>query len=145
MVNTESSSGPYVLDDYGLINWFKNNYQDIVFINEKLPFEAHDRTKELLNSIGKLRTSPLYEQKDEVAAIWRNLLGKAIVYLKSKDEREEFHDDEDIGVEKLTEFFDRFREFEPLLYGASAERYRDHMAHMLCVFLTGEYLIRKAI
>lgn len=146
MVNDNSTlSGPYVLDDYRLIDWFKNNFRSIAFVNEKLTFEAHERTKELLEAIEKLRHLPLYEQKDEVAAVWRNLLGKAVVYLKSKDDREVFHDDEDLGVEKLTEFFNRFREFEPLLYGAGAERYRDHMAHMLSVFLTGEYLIRMSI
>jgi hypothetical protein len=145
LVTTTNSSGPYVLDDYRLINWFKSNLKSIVFVNEKPAFEAHNRTKELLEAVDKLRPLPLYEQKDEVAAVWRNLLGKAVVYLKSKDDREKFHDDEDLGVAKLTEFFNRFREFEPLLYGAGAERYRDHMAHMLSVFLTGEYLITSSI
>ena len=76
--------------------------------------------------------------------MWRNLFGKAIVYLKSKDGREEYHDDEDYGVDKLNKFFETFSQFEPLLYGAE-ERYRDHMKHVLSVFLIGEFLIRNTI
>jgi len=133
----------YRLNDSFLIEWLQNNRQKIVFIREKLPHEIYGRTEKLVQTIKKLDSSRgLLGQKDEVAEIWRDLLGKAIVYLKWKDKREEYHDDEDYGVEKLDEFFKTFREFEPLLYGAKEEQYRDHMAHMLSVFLIGESLIR---
>jgi len=135
----------YQLDDRYLIEWLKNNRKKIGFIR-KLRHEIHGRTERLAKTIEKLDSNKeLYSQKDEVAETWRDLLGKAIVYLKSQDEREKYHDDEDYGVEKLDDFFKTFREFESLLYGAEEERYRDHMAHMLSVFLIGELLIRATI
>lgn len=135
----------YQLDDDSLIKWLKNSHKKIVFI-KRLPYEIHERTERLVENIKKLDSDKeLYAQKDRVAEIWRDLLGKAIVYLKSRDNREKYHDDEDYGVEKLDDFFRTFRQFEPLLYGAEEERYRDHMAHMLSVFLIGELLIRDTI
>ena len=88
----------------------------------------------------------LYRQRDSVLKIWRLLLENAIVYLKNKDEREKpFRDDAAYGVRKLYGFFKKFHEFEPLLYGAEKELYRDHITHMFSVFLLGNYLIRNNI
>lgn len=135
----------YQLNDKFLIQWFKENYGDIAFI-AKLPYEIRGRTERLIARIKELDDNQdLFRQPDKVAEIWRDLVGKAIVYLKSCDAREKYHDDEDYGVEKLDEFFRTFRQFEPLLYGAQEERYRDHMAHMFTVFLVGEVLIRNTI
>lgn len=133
------------INDPELINWFKSNYKRIDFIIQR-KYDSYGRADKLFEAIKKLKPDKeLYLQKDEVTEIWRNLVGKAIIYLKSKDEREKYHDGEDYGVEKLSDFYKGFRKFEPLLYGAEEERYRDHMAHMLSVFLLGEYLIRETI
>jgi len=135
----------YKLDDPCLIEWLKKNHKEIVF-TRALPYEIHGRAEKLVNNIGKLDSKKeLYEQKGTVTEIWRALLGKAIVYLKFKDDREKHHDDEDYGVDKLEDFFTTFDDFEPLLYGAEEEHYRDHMAHMLSVFLIGELLIKDTI
>lgn len=140
-----SGQGSYQLNDRNLIEWLKGHHQDIAF-TAQLPYEVHERTKELVQAIDKLDSDKLLvNQPDVVAELWRHLIGKAIVYLKSEDRREEYHDDEDYGVEKLDEFFRTFREFESLLYGAEKVRYRDHMAHMLTVFLIGELLINETI
>lgn len=140
-----SGQGSYKLNDRNLIEWLQKHHQEIAF-TAQLPYEVHGRTEELVNAIEKLNSSKnLVMQQEVVAEVWRNLIGKAIVYLKSEDRREKYHDDEDYGVEKLDEFFRTFREFESLLYGAEKVRYRDHMAHMLCVFLIGEFLIRETI
>ncbi len=136
---------PMSIDDRILIDWFKANYKDITFIR-KLVYDKDERRRDKLSEhVQKLKNDEfLYQQKDVVLEIWRYLVGIAIVYLKSKDDREEYHDEEDYGVESLYEFFKAFREFESLLYGAG-ERYRDHMSHMFSVFLLGEYLIRNTI
>lgn len=137
--------GSYRLNDSLLVEEFKKLYRDIAF-TARLEHEVHGRTDKLIEAIDNLESGKdLFDQKEVVAEIWRNLIGKAIVYLKWRDSREKYHDDEDYGVGKLDEFFRTFREFEPLLYGAEEERYRDHMAHMLTVFLIGEYLIRNTI
>src|SRR4030042_333324 len=136
------------LDEKPLIHWLKTHYLKITFM-KKLPdlkYEAHERTTKLHEAIIKLdENRKLSEQPEEVMAVWRYLVGKAIVYLKYRDNREHIHDDEDYGVETLFEFYKKFREFQPLLYGASEARYRDHIMHMLTVFLIGEYLIRSSV
>lgn len=149
MYDSGKSSGtqmcPYLLNDHFLIEWLKNNHKDIAFA-KRLPHEIHGRSEKLIQAIDKLDSNTdLFMQTEEVADIWRNLIGKAIVYLKSRDEREKYSDDEDYGVDKLDEFFKTFREFESLLYGAKEERYRDHIAHMLTVFILGQYLIKSTI
>lgn len=143
----QSSKNTEPLSDSQLITWFQNNYKDIEFINKPLEPEHHNRTEKLKRSIDSLDPDPkrpLNEQPKKVEDVWRNLFGKAIIYLKHQDNREgDKHDDEDIGVERLSKFFKSFKEFEPLLYGAEEARYRDHLSHVLSVYFTGEYFIRE--
>lgn len=133
------------INDTALIDWFKKNHKNIDFIAFKPHYDTYARGKQLFLDIGFLNEDkPLYKQKDKLLKLWKNLLGNAIVYLKSKDEREKYHDDEDYGVDRLYEFFETFCDFEGLLYGAK-EYYRDHVSHMFRVFLLGEYLIRTKL
>lgn len=142
---SDSQSGRMPIDDAILISWFKENFKDIGFIG-RLEFDSYGRNEQLSKDIGRLNNGKhLYQQKNLVLPIWRNLVENAIVYLKSKDEREKFHDDAAYGVERLYKFFKTFRDFEGLLYGAEEQHYRDHMSHMFAVFLLGEYLIKKRI
>lgn len=131
-------------DDIELIRWFKDSYPQIEFIAYEPNIDNYARSEKLKADIGALKEKPLHEQKKELLEIWKNLLGNAIVYLKSKDSREKFHDDEDYGVDKLYDFFKSFSNFESLFYGAN-EYYRDHVSHMFKVFLLGEMLIREKI
>ena len=131
-------------DDIELIRWFKENYPKIDFITYKPSIDNYARSEKLQADIDAIKEKPLHEQKKELLEIWKNLLGNAIVYLKSKDSREKFHDDEDYGVDKLYDFFKSFSNFESLFYGAN-EYYRDHVSHMFKVFLLGEMLIREHI
>lgn len=135
-----------ILDEPTLIGWLKQNVGQIDFICKELPRERNKRTEVLKNAIQNLDdTKWLFRQEvKDVVDVWRNLFGKAIAYLKFKDDRELYHDDEDYGVDKINEFFEAFLQFEPLLYGAE-EHYRDHMKHALGVFLIGEFLIRETI
>lgn len=133
------------IDDATLISWLKDNFKDIGFISQ-LKLASPERKKQLSSNIASLNNgSPLHKQKETILRIWKNLVEYAIVYLKSEDAREKFHDDAAYGVERLSRFFETFISFEGLLYGAEEERYRDHMSHMFAVFLLGEYLIKKRI
>jgi len=128
-----------------LIEWFQKNYKHIRFARMR-KYDTYKRIEKLSDAIERLDPNvALFEQPGQVAEIWRNLVGKAIVYLKSKDGREKYHDGEDYGVDRLHGFFEAFRDFEPLLYAAEDKRYRDHMTHMLSVFLLGEYFITERI
>ncbi|PXF61866.1 MAG: hypothetical protein C4B59_01150 [Candidatus Methanogaster sp.] len=131
-----------IIEDKTLIDWFKDNYEKITFINIEPEYERIGRSSRLKESIADLITDKkFFEQKEKLISIWKNLVANAIIFLKSKDDRECFHDDGDYGIEDLGEFFDRYCKFEKLLYG-SGEYYRDHVSHVFKVFLLGEKLVR---
>ena len=77
-------------------------------------------------------------------------MSDAIIYLKWKDKREfsgnnksQYERDKvAFGVDELLAFFEKFREFEALLYGAD-QFYRDHIMHVFRVWLIGMWLIEK--
>jgi hypothetical protein len=132
------------IDDKVLINWFVEKHTKIPFIDVR-DFERIGRTEELLEDISYLDSSKkLYQQKDLLIKIWGNLVANAIVFLKSVDQREFYHDDGDYGIDELGSFFNEYCKFERLLYGSS-EYYRDHVSHVFRVFLLGEYLIEKGL
>jgi hypothetical protein len=133
-----------VHDDIELIEWFQYYAEKIEFIKYTPDIDNYARSKNLLQDIKNLKKKHLHEQKRDLLKVWKNLLGNAIVYLKSQDTREEVHDDEDYGVDKLHKFFESFSNFESLFYGAN-EYYRDHVSHMFKVFLLGELLIKEKL
>lgn len=130
------------IDDENLIIWFKSAYKDIEFIKFKPEYERINRFSRLEDSINKLKSSKqLFEQKDLLIKIWKDLVANAIIFLKSKDIRECFHDDGDYGIDDLGNFFQAYCNFENLLYG-SGDYYRDHVSHVFRVFILGEKLVR---
>ena len=135
------------ITDSLLIRKFKENFAHIAFVNVKPKYDRYLRSQQLSKDIKSLDEGVfLHKQQPLVLKIWGHLIENAIVYLKSLDEREEpYHDDAAYGVRNLCRFFETFRQFEPLLYGAEQERYRDHITHMFSVFLLGEFLIRESI
>lgn len=142
-------SGKIEINTIYLTEWFKKKYPEIGFLKFQLksgnPVELIDPPQliELKKNIEDLDVeTPLFKQKELLLKIWKNLIGIAIVYLKYKDRRENFHDDEDYGVVKLANFFEAFSEFESLFYGAD-KFYRDHVSHMFQVFLLGEFLLKE--
>lgn len=91
-----------------------------------------------------LRNNELHLQTNRLIKIWKRLIDDAIIFLKSKDLREKYHDQMTLGTEMLFKFLKEFEKFEPILYGA-VPNYRDHIAHVFRVFLLGLYVIKKAI
>ncbi|VVB53825.1 Uncharacterised protein [uncultured archaeon] len=133
------------IDDKSLIIWLKNNYKYIEFIKYEPENKRNDRFKILKRSITNLKPAkPLFEQKEILKIIWKELVATAVIFLKSKDEREFFHDDGDYGIDDLHVFFQKFCEFEKLLYG-SGDHYRDHVSHVFKVFLLGEKLVKEKL
>ena len=57
-------------------------------------------------------------------------------------EREPSPDKVAFGVDDLYKYFEEYREFEALLYGAD-RFYRDHIMHVFRVWLIGNWLIEK--
>lgn len=89
------------------------------------------------------------ERIDASHNLWKMLLGDAITYLKSTDRREyrsetavAQRDVVAFGVEELHKYFEEYRSFEALLYGAD-RFYRDHIIHVFRVWLMGMWLIEQ--
>ena len=132
-----------LVKDDDLIVWLKENFQNIKFIVQSPSYQRVDRKERLSGNITNLKTDKkLYAQKDLLIEIWKDLVAMAIIYLKSKDERECFHDDGDYGIDQLGDFFQNYCNFEKILYG-NGEYYRDHVSHVFKVFLLGEKLVEE--
>ena len=87
------------------------------------------------------------EKIDLFHGLWKKLLSDAITFLKSTDEREYRTEGTRIqrdvvafGVQELYRYFEEYRSFEALLYGAD-RFYRDHIMHVFRVWLIGMWLI----
>ncbi len=83
-------------------------------------------------------------QIDSFPDLWKELLSDAITYLKEKDKREGGvqRDLVAFGVKELHTYFEEYRSFEAILYGAD-RFYRDHVMHVFRVWLLGIWLIEK--
>lgn len=118
-------------DDASLLQLYKKALNDIKFI------------KTAKTSINNLRDGDLNVQGGALVNVWKDLLNDAIAFLKANDERETFHDNMTLGVDRLFELEETFKDFEPILYGAIPD-YRDHLVHVFRVLLLGDYLIRNS-
>jgi hypothetical protein len=90
-----------------------------------------------------------YSKADKLDELWSGLLNKSIKCLRFFDTREPFQDNssKDIvayGIDNLEEYHRRYTEFEGLMYGANAY-YRDHVFHVIRVWMLGVFLFIKAI
>ncbi|MCI8645949.1 MAG: hypothetical protein HFE76_03900 [Firmicutes bacterium] len=90
-------------------------------------------------------------RKDIVDPLWKELIEKAIKCLRYCDTREPFQAAEEkgekkipkaYGVEELKEYYDKYTEFERLLYGSN-RYYRDHVIHVFRTWLSGTMLLVK--
>lgn len=132
---------PGPIEDEHLVKWLMNNYHKIKFINHSPEYQRVDRKERLSENIRNLKSKKkLYEQKDLLIDIWKDLVAMAVIFLKSEDVREYFHDDGDYGIDQLGTFFQDYCDFEKILYG-NGEYYRDHVSHVFKVFLLGEKLV----
>ena len=136
---------PGTINDEHLIEWLKKNYSKIEFINHSPDYQRVDRKERLSGNIRNLKKkNKLYEQKELLIDIWKDLVAMAVIFLKSKDEREYYHDDGDYGIDQLGKFFQDYCDFEKILYG-NGEYYRDHVSHIFKVFLLGEKLVDEEL
>ncbi len=125
-------------------------------------------TKKYISKIRKILSNETIEKdfkyvfntarKDgiDVLDFWERLIIDAIKYLKWHDSKEFTKNNEfpnqksaydkisegSLGVYNLKEYFKTFIDFERLLYGAE-QFYRDHVYHILKVWLIGQYIINK--
>lgn len=162
-----------VLNDYFLIKFLVENYKHISFLSKATTeyihkieniFKKHPedlKDKGLKRIFNKSRTDAI-----DVLNFWERLLIDAIKYLKwhdlteftleqyneprnpsDTDKKEEAYDkisEGSLQVYYLKDYFKEFVGFESILYGAE-ELYREHVYHMIRVWLIGQYILKEKI
>lgn len=83
----------------------------------------------------------IYQFVKEVKSLWKTLIKKSIICLRYFDNREPFQDYANkkpiaYGINELNKYFERYIEFEQLLYGG-VKYYRDHVIHVFRVWMLG--------
>ena len=90
-------------------------------------------------------------RQDIIDPLWKELIEKAIKCLRYCDGREPFKKAEEngekktpkaYGINELKEYYDKYIEFERLLYGSN-RYYRDHVVHVFRTWLSGTMLMVK--
>jgi hypothetical protein len=118
-------------------------------LRKEPPSFIQSDTKKILD---KLQLKSLRGQHDKLLDLWPRLLTDALRCLKQNDPREwdrsrkgvsyaSFFHEGSLGVDQLRKVLENFARFEGMLYGASPDRYRDHIAHAFRVWLIGQAIL----
>lgn len=118
---------------------------------EKLIYPLDDEVKkhlvDLKNKITTETSELSYETNDTIDNLWSLLIEKAIICLRIFDRREPFLSSSCnkkhqyvYGIDKLKKYHDKYINFEGVLYGSDFY-YRDHVFHVIRVWLLGLYLL----
>lgn len=110
--------------------------------------------KKTWTKISKLKKAGLREQDQILLELWPLILTDALKCLKKQDSREwdtknkdinysSFFHEGSLGVNELSTVLESFADFEGMLYGASPDKYRDHIAHAFRVWIIGHGILRK--
>jgi len=137
---------PFKLNDEGkgdqvLLDYLKKR-SSVSFMSEE--------TRNLLNEISTNENPRDHLLKE----VWPAVLKDALKVLKKNDPREwpkgkkdntigTFFDETSLGVTELQEVLSGFSEFEGVMYGASPEKYRDHVVHSFRVWIIGQGLLKR--
>lgn len=90
----------------------------------------------------------IFRFKKELLLLWKKLIEKSIICLRFFDTREPFNKPDvkkapyAYGVQNLYEYFEKYNDFEKLLYGGS-EYYRDHVIHVIRVWIIGTDILLR--
>lgn len=109
-----------------------------------------DVFKLLIEIEGKLTEDAfdIFRFKKPLLLLWKKLIEKSIVCLRYFDTREPFKKPDvkkvpyAYGVQNLYEYFEKYNDFENLLYGGS-EYYRDHVIHVIRVWIIGTDILLR--
>ncbi|MBN2128687.1 MAG: hypothetical protein JW741_04295 [Sedimentisphaerales bacterium] len=112
-------------------------------------------TRGRLESIEITDGANLGAMRKDLLDIWPRLLTDALLELKMRDPREAeskddekirtFFDEASLGVAELRDVLEGFSGFESLMYGASPDRYRDHIVHSFRVWIIGHGILKECL
>ncbi len=121
--------------------------------SESFSFLEADLREEVCNIPEPTVEDPQRHQ-ESLLELWPRILTAALLRLKKNDLREcdphkpdllTFFHSESLGIQELREILDAFSEFEGLLYGASPDRYRDHIMHSFRVWIVGHAILTELL
>lgn len=117
---------------------------DIDTENITVEHPLDNQIREKLNGIALRDTDEdfeIFRFSSQLVELWQLLIAKSIKSLRYYDTREPFIDNSAkmpiaYGVEELSDYFNKYIEFEKTLYGSS-RYYRDHVVHVFRVWMLG--------
>ena len=123
------------------------NFNKKIFGDEKKEKVEHPLDSYVTEKIKEidLRTEDddyrIFNYSSSINTLWKMIIRKSIMCLRYFDTREPFLQNESkspiaYGVNELGEYFDKYIEFETLLYGGG-KHYRDHVIHVFRTWLLG--------
>ena len=111
-------------------------------LDEEVLLKLHNLLKEV-----KKDPNAFYANVDLIKTIWGLLVEKSIIALRFFDNREPYQSQpktpKAYGIEDLKKYFEKYADFEGLLYGSS-KSYRDHVIHVFRTWLVGMYILLRA-
>jgi len=141
----DKSKGDKSTGDKVLLQYLKRN-TSVSFLSRK--------AKNLIRQIDIGKDKNLNKARERLLKyIWPAVLKDALKVLKKNDPREwpegkdrtigTFFDEASLGVTELQEVLSGFSEFEGVMYGASPEKYRDHIVHSFRVWIIGQGILKS--
>ena len=141
----------HYLDDEFLFNFTLEEFNNLKFLTRE---ENADKVKKCLKMLSenekglrKKKVSgfiPKSQQKkiEIIKELWEFLLREALYCLRSKDPEDQRTFKQDFGLIEIKQYFEKFSEFEEVLYGTD-RYYRDHSLHVVRVFFLGFFLLNS--
>lgn len=113
-------------------------------LEHPLDKDVQQALSNLLNGMDNGSNELSYETSDEIDKLWSVLIEKSIICLRYFDKREPFMNNGKpqyvYGMDKLNKYHKSYVDFEGVLYGSDGF-YRDHVFHVLRVWMLGLYLM----
>ena len=134
--------------DRKILNYFKrSDCSRFQFLSNK--------TRKQISKLKLDKDKDLFKEQKKIFEIWPLILTDALRELKRNDPREwddpkdekigTFFDETSLGVTKLRDVLTGFSDFEGMMYGASPDRYRDHVVHSFRVWIIGHGILKTCL
>lgn len=136
-----------MIGDKLLLERFHSLFKENSPYYHQIPFDVPvlENIKILLNVVNYGEEENLYRHLDVYQDIWIESIKESIIALRIHDTREHRIDGDipsTFGVDELMTYFKDYTNFESVLYG-STKYYRDHVLHVVRVWLLGIYILTQ--
>ena len=136
-----------MIGDKLLLEWFSSLFEEGNPYYQQIPFQSavSENVKVLLAAVNYGDEESLYRHLNVYQEIWIESIKDSIRALRKHDTREHRAGDDipsTFGVDELMTYFRDYTSFESVLYG-STKYYRDHVLHVVRVWLLGIYILTQ--